>query len=283
LETIREKLNGWLRVELKKIAEVMKFKRLPIIQWGLMSLRDENAERKLWLDLYDRGIVSDQSMLERFGTDFEVEAERQRLEKIIKEQENPDITKPDDKFRAPVMVSRGPFNRDLVTKQQPKPPGGAGGRPVKTGKPQEKKRTTKPKGMGAVIRFQQFLSFAEESLKVISEAATKIVIEAQNIKDSRSLTKAQKQDLEELIVCTLAASDPSGAAITEDLVYNLLDESNRVALADRMDQPRCAKIIATYKAEVSEASTKEERFNLMCNAFAAIYADLLEDNDEEAT
>jgi len=51
-----------------------------------MNLRDENSERKLWIDLYDRGIVSDESMLEQFGTDFNIETERQKFEKVIKRE-----------------------------------------------------------------------------------------------------------------------------------------------------------------------------------------------------
>ena len=107
LETIRCKLEDWLRVEIKKISDAMKFRRMPSIKWGLMSLRDENAERKLWIDLYDRGIVSDESMLEQFGTDFDIETERQKLEKSIKEEENKGIKQDDKKFRSPVMVSQG--------------------------------------------------------------------------------------------------------------------------------------------------------------------------------
>src|SRR5690606_1532733 len=101
--------------------------RLPQISWGLMSLRDENAERKLWLDLYDRGIISDKSMLEQFDTDFDIELARQKSEKSIKETEHPGILKTDKKFRAPVMVSKGPFNKD------PQPPKPLPKKPLKKG------------------------------------------------------------------------------------------------------------------------------------------------------
>lgn len=283
LETIREKLSSWLRVEIKKIADSMKFKRLPIIQWGLMNLRDENAERKLWLDLYDRGIVSDQSILERFGTDFEIEAERQRLEKVVKEEENPDIAKPDSKFRAPVMVSRGPFNRDIVQKQtpKPKPPAGKGrtGRPVKTGKPQSTKRSTKPKGMGSIVKFQQLYTFAQEAVKTIHDVATNLTLESNGLRDSRSLTKGQKQDLETLIVHTLAAAKLD-TQLTPDLVYNLIRDANNLEAAAQL-APSFNQIVELFQAEASEASTKEERFNLMCSIFAAVHADLLEQEDED--
>jgi hypothetical protein len=277
LETIRCKLEDWLRVEIKKIADAMKFRRLPIIKWGLMNLRDENAERKLWIDLYDRGIVSDASMLEQFGTDFDIETERQKYEKKIKEDENKGIRKDDDQFRSPVMVSQGPFKRGATEPPKPKPVGGGkGGRPVKTGTPQKKKRITKPKGMGDICRFQTYRNFAESSLKTIIEVATQLAIEAQGVRDSRSLTKAQKDDLERIITYALAALNPD-TPFTKDLVYDVLKADDSVFSTEK-----CQRIVTLYQSEADDASNKEERLGLMCNAFAAINADLLEDLDEEA-
>ena len=273
LETIRCKLEDWLQVEVKKIADAMKFRRLPIIKWGLMNLRDENSERKLWLDLYDRGIVSDESMLEQFGTDFNIETERQKYEKKIKIKENPAIKKDDNTFRPPVMVSQGPFKNDM---EKPKPkPAGVGGRPVKTGTPQQKKRTTKPKGMGAIQLFQSYRNYAGTALKTITEIATQLAVEHQGVRDSRSLSKGQKVDLEVIITNALAALNPS-EPFTKDLVYNVLRGDDAIFLTEK-----CQRIIALYQTESENASNKEERLDLMCNAFAAVNADLLEDTDDE--
>lgn len=274
LETIRCKLEDWLRVEIKKIADAMKFRRLPIIEWGIMNLRDENAERKLWLELYDRGIVSDESILERFGSSFDIEKARQELEAEYKEENNKEIAKDDQKFRAPRMVSRGPFNRDIIQKKQT-PPGGKGGRPVKTGTPQTKKRKTKPKGMGALLKFQEHHAYAKGALDDIIKIATQSAVEAQDVRDSRSLTKAQKTQLETIILYTLAALNPE-QEFTEDLVYDTLKGDDSIFSTEK-----CRRIAALYEAEVANASTKEERLALMCNAFAAINADLLEENDED--
>jgi len=275
LETIRCKLEDWLRVEVKKIADAMKFRRLPIIKWGLMNLRDENAERKLWIDLYDRGIVSDESMLEQFGTDFNIESERQKYEKKIKEEENKGIKQDDKKFRSPVMVSQGPFKRSVLEPPKPKPAGGAGGRPVKTGTPQTKKRNTKPKGMGSIQKFQRFHQFATDAVKLIADTATDMAVKAQEVRDSRSLTKAQKVELEQIVTHTLAALDPN-TKLSQDLVYDLLKGND-----DAFSTERCKRIVALYQEEASEVTTKEERLDLMCNAFAAINADLLEDYDDQ--
>lgn len=276
LETIRCKLEDWLLVEVKKIADSMKFRRMPRIEWGLMNLRDENTERKLWLDLYDRGIVSDTSLLERFGTDFDIEKARQEIEQGFKEEKNKDLLKDDKKFRSPVMVSRGPFNRDLINKQQQKSPQAKNnGRPSGTGTPQSKKRNTKPKGMSSVIDFQKHSGFAQGAIKIIQTIATEMAIKNQDVRDIRYLSKAQKEDLENIILYTLGALDPS-VEVTSDLVYKLLSDDSNVLF----ESEKCKKIVATYKEVASDASTKEERLELMCNTFAAINADLLENNDE---
>ncbi len=273
LETIRAKLEDWLQVEVKKVSDAMRFRRLPIIKWGLMNLRDENAERKLWLDLYDRGIVSDESMLERFGTTFNIETERQKFEKNVKTKENPGVKKDDNTFRPPVMISQGPFRNDM---EKPKPkPAGVGGRPVKTGTPQTKKRKTKPKGMGAIKQFQTYYRFATDAIKTITEVATPLAVKAQKVRDSRSLTKAQKSDLEEAIRSTLTTLDPE-IPFTKDLVYDVLKSDESTFSTDK-----CNRIIALYQSEEDNSTTKEERLDLMCNAFATINANLLEDLDEE--
>ena len=236
LETIREKLEEWLRIEVKKIADSLNFRRLPIIQWGLMNLRDENTERKLWLDLYDRGIVSDQSILERFGTDFDIETERQKLEKTIKEKENTDISKPDQKFRSPVMVSRGPFNRDLMNKQQSQQKG----RPVQTGKPLSKKRDTKPKGLAGVLEFQKIYNFAKSTFNEI-------------LKQFNGKTKAEKLENESKAIELLFSTTPF-STLDVNLVYKEMPD-----------------IINELKSELINIKNKEDKLNLISTAYAGYY------------
>jgi len=63
---------------------------------------------------------------------------------------------------------------------------------LKTGTPQTKKRNTKPKGMGAIQLFQKHHGFAAMAAKLLNDSATQLVVEASQVRDSRSLTKAQK-------------------------------------------------------------------------------------------
>jgi len=277
LETIRDIIEDWLKVELKSIADVMKFRRLPQISWGLMSLRDENAERKLWLDLYDRGIVSDTTMLEQFDSDFDIELARQQVEKGIKEEENPGILKTDKKFRAPVMVTKGPFNKDP---QPPKPllkkkPLKKGGRPVKTGKPQSKKRNTKPKGMAQLREAQACYAFAKKALATVSDLVIERVIEARDVKDIRSLSKAQKTQLDEMILWITASLNPN-EPLTNDLVYKLLEDSDQ----DAFNSEECRKVIEIFQAEAVGVTSKEDRAELLANAIALVRSGFENEDDD---
>lgn len=276
LETIRDIIEDWLRNELFVIAKVMKFKRLPQIVWGLMSLRDENAERKLWLDLYDRGIISDTTMLEQFGSDFDIELERQKLEKSVKEEENPGILKTDKKFRAPVMVTKGPFNKDP---QPPKPlpkkkPLKKGGRPVKTGKPQSKKRNTKPKGMGTLKKARAFFDFALKAYETVSDIVTQKAIAHHGVKDVRGLSKAHKHMLDETVTWIVASLQPNEEP-NERLVYNLLESTENEAF----DTDECKNVVDIFQSEVKPSSSKEEKAELLANAFALVYSGMSENNE----
>jgi hypothetical protein len=280
LQTIRAILEDWLKVELKKIADTMKFKRLPMISCGETNLRDENAERKLWLDLYDRGIVSDTSMLEEFGTNFDIELARQQQEKEVKKDNNPDLLKQADtkKFTPPVMVKTGPFNRDQFANKPTPPPfkGKPGqGRPVKTGKPQTKKRNTKPRGMGMASNFTKLYAFAQMAVARVTDLVTESVIDAQKVKDVRSLSKAQKSNLDDMIVWIVAALNPE-VPLTDDLVYNLMkDGASKV-----FSEEDCTEIVQAFKAESDGVSAKEDRAELLCNAVAFVRSGLAEVENE---
>lgn len=270
LETIREILQDWLRIELKKIASVMKFKRLPQISWGMMSLRDENAERKLMLDLYDRGIVSDTTILEHFGTHFDIELARQQIEKDIKETNNKNALKQDETYRAPVMMNKGPFNRDNKGLTQ------KNGRPANTqGIPQTNKRNTKPQGMAKLLKARECYNYAQKSLATISDIVTKKVISVQNVKDVRGLSKAHKNQLDEMITWIFASLNPE-QQLTNDLVYKLLDDGDNPAFNTK----QCQKIVTIFQSEASSLSSKDDRAELLANIFALVHSGM-EDEDEQ--
>lgn len=82
LETIRDILiDEWLMEEMVIIQKAMGFRKLPRVRFGQMSLRDQVAENNFVMALYDRGLVSDESLYEAVERDADIERERLLTEK----------------------------------------------------------------------------------------------------------------------------------------------------------------------------------------------------------
>jgi len=123
LESYRNKVMTWLMNELKIIADAMGFKKLPTVRFGRTSLKDEKAQQTFMMGLYDRGILSADTLLEEGGTTAEIEASKMKDEKTKYKEK--DIFEP-----------KGPFVKD------PKPaPGTPGAKPPGGAKPKAKPKT----------------------------------------------------------------------------------------------------------------------------------------------
>lgn len=72
----RQVLNRWWYRELEVIRKAIGDKQEPIIVYDHMNLYDEAAEKMLWVQLYDRYLVSDETIQENFGMIPEVEERR---------------------------------------------------------------------------------------------------------------------------------------------------------------------------------------------------------------
>lgn len=242
IKTLRSIVEDWLVNELKKIAVALKFKRFPNIVWGLMELRDENVERKLWLDLYDRGLVSDQSLLERFGTDFEIEKARQEIEADLKQSANPEMERP------PIMESKGPYRQSKEEK------GDKGGRPILTNTPQQNKRNTKPKGIANINLFNNLLDEVNDFINISNIKLVEKAVSTAKVRDFRSLKKEDKIKLEGDLIDRIINFKPSKFK----LVYDLKD-----------------KILSLYKEQVSVNTTKNEKLKIIATIYASVYAGLM--------
>lgn len=83
IETARAGVEEWLMQELKAVADAMGFRKLPEVRWGKTSLRDRNAERALMVQLFDRGILSIDDLVEEFDTSTEIQAAKRKEEKKL--------------------------------------------------------------------------------------------------------------------------------------------------------------------------------------------------------
>jgi len=213
LEDGRTEVLKWINKQMRIIAEIMGHRDVPQIRFGQMSLRNEEEEKKLIIQLLDRNVISAERVHEVFGIETMIELERMRREKLLAEEED-------------ILVKHGPYTdpmNDLsqeemkemdfeqqkeimdqkvkqINKQQKqnKPPGGRPG--GSKGIPQDKKRETKPQGMGLGIL--QFYSGLKKTLAAdysyIEDALTSRMLNLRDVKYKKALSKEDRKDLEVL-------------------------------------------------------------------------------------
>jgi len=203
LEEGRQTVTRWINSQLKTIADIMGHRDIPKIKFGRMSLRDEKAEKQLIMGLLDRNIISIEAVLEAFGEDFEIELERMRDEKKIRERDE-------------LLIKHGPFTEPLSeqyeeeqegmpTLNKPSPRGKPEnknrpprGRPGGTTDIKQKPRETKPKGMAWLMDWEVTRANELDRLEKVYDIVTKIVLKTKGKKYKKSLTKKDRTGIENI-------------------------------------------------------------------------------------
>ena len=67
LEYGRDIISGFWRQELEMVRQAMGFRLPAVIKFDEIVLSDESTQKELYIKLNDRGLISDETILERFG------------------------------------------------------------------------------------------------------------------------------------------------------------------------------------------------------------------------
>ncbi len=246
LEYVRSRAIRWMEGELRLVADAMGFKKIPAINFGIMSLRDEAAEKQLVIQLLDRGIISSEKASETFGTNYMIELERMKSEQDIRE-EHPGVLEKAGPYYRPFSVlekqtelaiqiekvkkgfhrdSQFPKNSDdngggdNPSGDQPKDDGNnSPGRPpsTKDTNPRDE-RTPKTESMLYVI--------ADGFIDQIDQLFDESYLQQHKIKNMRSLTKAQRTELERAKRGILSVLRP-GDVISKNFILGKLNNANK--------------------------------------------------------
>lgn len=244
----RSKLHSFWEYEAKMVQKAMKFKEAPSIIFDYSNLGDEVAEKALWLQAVDRGLVSDDAFREKFGVSSEVE--RRRLGKEYKRREkkldppkaspfhdaNPDLSL--EKIFAQrgqvtptelglILEERAPGEKTPVEVQQEqqqqqleiKSKGQPGqGRPKNAkDSSQRKKRATRAE------EFVNLSMWASEAQRTIADVVTPFFLGKFDKADLRQLTADEQNELEDFKLAILLNS-PAYSSVDEESIYNLIQE-----------------------------------------------------------
>ncbi len=240
LEYVRGRAIRWIQGELRLVADAMGFKKTPRINFGIMSLRDEAAEKQLMIQLLDRGIISAEKTSEIFGTNFMIELERLRSEQTIRDG-NPGVLERSNPYNRPfsVMEKQNELTIELEkVKQglsgdddngggdnpsgdQPKDDGNnSPGRPPST-------KDTKPRDDRTTVTQSVLQVMADGLIDKVDGLMDSAYLSNKKVKNMRSLTKAQRTELERIKRGTLSVLRP-GDIVTKKLIQDRLSTSDIV-------------------------------------------------------
>jgi len=183
----RDQLTRFWEKELEIVRKAMGFRKSPKIMYDQMSLIDDGVEKKLLMDLADRDIISNETLLERFKEIPAVEAVRlEREEEARKTEKLPPKLGP---FPGPVAPNT--VNQDGTPKQTMQD---GNGRPkFKQDQSKRKQRVDGPRSTPGVA---EVFIWTQQAYETISEMANKAYMSIYEKSNMRQLTKAQVAELE---------------------------------------------------------------------------------------
>lgn len=285
LESYRNKVQSWLMNELKIIADAMGFKKLPTVRFGRTSLKDEKAQQTFMMGLYDRGILSADTLLEEGGTTAEIEASKMKeekkkyKEKDIFEPKGPFVKDPKPAPGAGVPGAKPPGGGPAKKPAAKKPAGGPGGRPTNTGTgptgKQSNPRGPKGQNVAELLEMQEslhrrgraMLDQLEEYIsdKVMSSKAR----DNPNLKHVKNLRAQERERLEWLIYNVFShmpTPQPEEAKMKDDFIINMLrSDAAETTKADVFTL--YTDKVADYSKTYGKTPTREMRRQFMVSAW----------------
>ncbi len=220
----RDQLVKFWEKELEIVRKAMGFRYKAHIQFDQMSLSDEAAEKNLLIQLADRDIISQETLLQRFKEIPQIEKIRlQREVEDRRDDKNPKKASPyhtpqhkenlekiglqSGKLLPKDVGLKSSVPQDLLLQPKTPSPFGGGGSstpkaPNPNGRPpnsqdteQRKQRTAKPRSTPGVA---ELIVWAEGAWDNVSEVLNDAFLNHNGKKNLRQLTKAQVNDLERL-------------------------------------------------------------------------------------
>jgi hypothetical protein len=251
LEYGRQILTKFWTKEIEIVQKAMGFKYPAQIRFDSIILSDESAAKQLLINLADRAIISNETVLERFGEMPDIEKTRLRREEQTRRNDtvapqkaspyhNPNIRNDVAKILVTKDGLSDEYYEDLQLPKQdiplpmPKSPIGDGNPDAKKspegnpqgGRPTNSKDSVKRKTKRVLPRSGESAAvlWAYNAQKTIAELVTPMMLEYYDKKNVRSLTKAEFDQLEYLKLCLLTGIQPF-IEITPEVVKDLIDKS----------------------------------------------------------
>jgi hypothetical protein len=272
LEYVRGRCIRWIRGELRLVADAMGFKNVPEINFGIMSLRDEAAEKQLVIQLLDRGVISAEKVSEVFGSNFMIELERMINEQKFRD-DNDGVLEKSNPYNRPFSLLEKQNEMDIKLEKvkqgigsgSPGGDNGGGDNPSgdqpnndgnnPSGRPPSTK-DTKPRNERTPTTQSVLHIVADGLMDQIDNLVDSEYLGENNAKNMRSLTKAQRSELSRTKRDILSVLQP-GDVLTKELI------AERVAVAgeysDHLETAFDLLVVDFTASTQKEPNTKERR------------------------
>lgn len=292
LEYGREVLSRFWRQEIEYVRKAMGFRLPAEIHFDSIILSDESAQKKLLLDLADRDIISQETLLERFREIPNIEKvrvnreERERsknnspkkagpyhnphhaedVAKLAMQKDQLDTEEYFEKLGLPYLEQEEvevEVDQEKPVEKKEQQEVKEAGRPdlSKDTEPRKKRRVLPRSGEPTTA-----ILWGIEAQEKISEMMTPVVCGHYNKKDSRSLSKEQVQELEHLKLSIFASLEP---------MIEVTHQSIQEALA-KQTKPSSA-FTEGSKGKVETFNTIRQRkpsVSEMRHIYASVFADI---------
>jgi hypothetical protein len=275
----------------------MGFKLPAQIRFDNIILSDEAAEKQLLINLADRGILSDQTILERFGELPEIERIRVRREE---QSRRGDVSMPmkaspyhNPNIRndvAKILVTKDGLTDDyyhdeldIPKRKIPAPPVAKTPNGFSAGPPQDSKTVDSPNGgrpsgqKDKIKRKTKTIGEVAATLwayniqKCIADEVTPMMLDYYKKKNVRSLTKGEFDQLEYFKLCLLTNIEPF-IDLSPEIIKDLIDKNGKPSaefLERVLDETDKFVYLNSRKPTVDETKY----------IYASVYVDFLEITD----
>ncbi len=254
LEYGREVLSRFWRHEIKLVQKAMGFRLPAEIHFDSIVLSDEAAQKKLLMDLADRDIISQETLLERFREIPNIERVRVRREERERTNDSaaPKKASPYHNPQHKNDIAKIALTKDILDPEylddiglpyaepaqteevSPAVPKDSKNEPkLDNGRPPFSKDTQKRKEKRVLPRSSDATSktmWAVEAQAKISEIVSPIALGHFGKKNVRSLNKAEVDQLEHLKLCILTGMQPF-MDIDEGVIKELIDSKTKPSTA----------------------------------------------------
>lgn len=273
LEYVRGRAIRWMENELRIVADAMGYKNTPSISFGIMSLRDEAAEKQLVIQLLDRGIISAEKATEVFGVNFMIELERMKSEQELRD-EHPGLLEKANPYYRPISVMEKQTELAIQLQNSKTTTDNNGGsnplgdQPTNDSTPQNGRPPNTVDTKTRDTRTPPTLSVLQliglNKLDQIDALADKLYLEEHHAKNIRSLSNSQKKELDRIKCTMLAVLSPSDA-VDRHLILDRLQ--NNVARIEQLFE-LIKQSVADFVLHASRAITAGEKRVLVAYAWS---------------